>query len=198
LLGGPGATRRSFSHGGGSCRASRANAHRTLRAAHRGAAYGSPEQPNYVDLDPTTGLHMTGGVQVVELEAYRLEVTGKVGRPLSLTYDELRCIGPKIEMECTLVCPGFFTDIATWAGAPLNKVLELAQVQPGATGIKLFGADGYAVSVPMDAVRDSRNFLAYEWEGEPIPVFHGFPVRAVFPALDGGRWMKWLVKIEVE
>ena len=32
---------------------------------------------------------------------------------------------------------------------------------------------------------------------EPLPILHGFPVRTVFPALEGNKWVKWLVEIEV-
>lgn len=152
--------------------------------------------PGYAQLDETTNLHVTGKAPEIELASWRLEVTGKVDRPLSLTYDELRCL-PKVELRCTLVCPGFFEDEATWAGVPLYVVLEMAGLQPGATGIKLYAADGYATVVYMDAAREKGNFIAYEWEGEPLPILHGFPVRMVFPALDGNRWVKWLVKIEV-
>ena len=41
-------------------------------------------------------------------------------------------------------------------------------------------------------------FLAYELRGEPVPILHGFPVRAAFPGLPGFYWVKWLVKIEVK
>jgi DMSO/TMAO reductase YedYZ molybdopterin-dependent catalytic subunit len=40
-------------------------------------------------------------------------------------------------------------------------------------------------------------FLAYEWEQQPVPIIHGFPIRAAFPGLLGANWVKWLVKIEV-
>jgi DMSO/TMAO reductase YedYZ molybdopterin-dependent catalytic subunit len=152
--------------------------------------------PGYAELDPTTGLHVTGGAPEVNLEAYRLEVTGKVDRPLTLTYDELRCM-PKLEVHCTLICPGFFQDEATWAGASLDYVLDQAGVHPDAEGLKLVSVDGYVTEVSMEAAREGDNFLAYEWEGEPLPVLHGFPVRAVFPALQGNKWAKWLVEIEV-
>jgi len=49
-----------------------------------------------------------------------------VDNPLSLAYNNLRCM-PRAETRCTLVCPGFFKDDATWAGAPLDHILELAQ-----------------------------------------------------------------------
>jgi DMSO/TMAO reductase YedYZ molybdopterin-dependent catalytic subunit len=154
------------------------------------------ETPGYTELDPATGLHVTGTVPDLDFDEWRLRVTGKVDHPLSLTYDELRCMR-KIEVPCTLVCPGFFEDEATWAGAPLKDVLELAGVQAGATGVRLVSADGYSTFVSLDEALAADAFLAYEWEGEPVPVLHGFPVRAVFPALGGNRWAKWLIEIEV-
>jgi len=147
-------------------------------------------------LDRTTGLHITGTFQEIDLDSYRLKVTGKVDNPLSLSYDDLRCM-PKSEVHCKLVCPETFVDEATWAGVPLEYVLELAAIHSGAEGIKLISADGYAMPVSMTEVRSERNLVAYKWEGEPLPILHGFPVRAVFPESMGSRWVKWLVEIEV-
>jgi DMSO/TMAO reductase YedYZ molybdopterin-dependent catalytic subunit len=152
--------------------------------------------PDYVELDPSTGLHMTGKVQEVDLDSYRLVVTGTVERALSLTYDELRCM-PRVEATCTLVCPGFFEDEGTWAGAPITHVLELAEPGPDAIGLRLVSADGYAALATLEMVESQGAFLAYEWVGEPLPVLHGFPVRAVFPESSGSVWVKWLVEIEV-
>ena len=81
------------------------------------------EVPGYAQLDESSGLHVTGKVQVVDLPSYRLKVTGKVDRPLELTYDDLRCM-PKKLVPCTLVCPGFFEDTGTWSGASLKQVLR--------------------------------------------------------------------------
>ena len=46
--------------------------------------------PGYTEVDPATGLHMTGTPQVIDLATYRLTVEGKVTHSLSLTYDDLR------------------------------------------------------------------------------------------------------------
>jgi len=152
--------------------------------------------PGYTDLDPSTGLHVTGKYQEIDINSYRLEVSGKVDHPQSLSYDELRCM-PKVETTTTIVCPGFFEDEATWAGVPLTYILDLAGVQQDATAIEMFSADGYSVSVTLDVARSGKNFLAYEWDGQPLPILHGFPLRAAFPGLEGNRWVKWLVKIVV-
>ena len=76
-------------------------------------------------------------------------------------------------------------------------MLELAGVQEGASRIRLVSADKYSSSVSLEEALSENNFLAYEWEGEPIPILHGFPVRAMFPELLGDNWAKWLIKIEV-
>ena len=154
------------------------------------------ERPGYTELDPATGLHITGKAPEIDLASYRLKVAGKVDRPLSLTYDELRCM-PKVEGSPELVCPGFFEDTATWAGVPLKYVLELAGVQEGASGAFLNSADGYFTGISLEEALSTENFLAYEWDGEPLPILHGFPLRAIFPGTPGGKWVKWLVEIEV-
>jgi len=157
-----------------------------------------PEKvPGYTELDPETQLHVTGTPKVIGFETYRRVITGKVAQSIKLKYDDLRCM-PKIEARPTLVCPGFFRDTASWGGASLKYVLELAGLQEGATRIRLVSADGYEVTVPMEKALSGNNFLAYELESEPIPVLHGFPVRAIFTELAGNKWVKWLVEIAVE
>ena len=141
--------------------------------------------PGYTQLDPTTGLHVTGQAQTIDLASYRLKISGRVNSPLELTFDELRCL-PKLDCDCTIICPGFFADRADWAGASLADVLKLADVQRDAKSIELIGADGYSSSVTLDEALADDSFLANEWAGKPVPILHGFPVRAVFPRLSGG------------
>ncbi len=153
--------------------------------------------PGYAELDPSTGLHVTGTLQEIDALRYRLTVTGKVARRLSLTYDQLRCMR-RIEARPSLVCPGYFTDTARWAGVPLKDVIDQANPEKGAKEIRLIGADNYTVSLPLNTAAADGNFLAYEWEGKALPALHGFPLRAVFPQLEGNQWVKWLMRMEVQ
>lgn len=153
--------------------------------------------PGYTDLDESTGLHMTGEYVEIDLETYRLEVTGKVDNPLSLSYDDLRCM-PYQEMAATIICRGYFEDRATWGGVPLSYILELAGVQEGAEQIELKSADGYFATAQLADALDPNNLIIYNWEGEPLPLLHGFPVRAGFPGRAGSYWVKYLVEIVVE
>ena len=65
--------------------------------------------PGYAQLDPSTGLHVTGKMQLIDLATYRLRVTGKVEKSIELSYDQIRCL-PKVQASPILTCPGFFTD----------------------------------------------------------------------------------------
>jgi DMSO/TMAO reductase YedYZ molybdopterin-dependent catalytic subunit len=154
------------------------------------------EIPGYTKLDPSTNLHITGTYQQIDLASYQLKVTGKVKYPLSLTLDEIRCL-PRVESAAPLICPSVFQDYARWAGTPVHYVLDLAEVQSDATTVYFISADGYSSNVPLYELNSENNFLAYEWNNQPLPILHGFPLRVVFPALAGGKWVKWLVEVSV-
>jgi DMSO/TMAO reductase YedYZ molybdopterin-dependent catalytic subunit len=152
--------------------------------------------PGYTELDKATGLHMTGTAQVIDLPSYRLKVSGSVEQPLNLKYDELRCL-PKVTANPLLSCRGYFEDKATWSGAPINEILKLAKPLPQAKTITLISSDGFRMEMDLATALNPKNFLAYELEGQPLPVLHGFPLRAVFPDREGLYWVKWLVEIKV-
>jgi DMSO/TMAO reductase YedYZ molybdopterin-dependent catalytic subunit len=154
------------------------------------------EIPYYTMLDSSTNLHITGTYQQIDLASYQLKVTGKVDYPLSLTMDEIRCL-PRVESAAPLICPSVFQDHANWAGTPIHNVLDLAGVQSDATAVYFVGADGYTGWVSLTEAYSEDNFLAYEWNNQPLPILHGFPLRVVFPALSGGKWVKWVVEINV-
>jgi DMSO/TMAO reductase YedYZ molybdopterin-dependent catalytic subunit len=153
--------------------------------------------PGFAQLDESTGLHMTGSPKDISLAGYQLKVDGKVSHPLALTYDELRCM-PKITTKTTLVCKGNFEDVATWAGVPLKYILDLAALQPDAKDVLLIGADKYEAYLSVKDALLPDNFLAYEWNDQPLPILHGFPLRAVMPTMFGAKWTKWLLEITVE
>jgi DMSO/TMAO reductase YedYZ molybdopterin-dependent catalytic subunit len=144
---------------------------------------------------------MTGRPQVIDLAGYRLDVHGNVAHQLSLAYDDLRRL-PKTTAMLSIVCSEaqfvVFADSATWSGVPLKTVLEMAGVQPGATEITMKAVDGFLTTIPLDVALNPENLLAYEFEGQPLPVLHGFPLRAVIPHRPGADSIKWLVDIEVK
>ena len=153
--------------------------------------------PGFAELDDSTGLHVTGKAPELDFSTYRLQITGLVENPLSLDYDQLRCL-PKVSENPLLVCRGYFEDRANWSGVLIDDILRLAQPLPQAQNISLVSADGFRMKIDLETATDRESFLAYELEGKPLPILHGFPLRAVIPSREGNFWVKWLIEINVQ
>jgi DMSO/TMAO reductase YedYZ molybdopterin-dependent catalytic subunit len=86
----------------------------------------------------------------------------------------------------------------------LADVLKRAGVKESAKEILFGGADApigtmpdFDRSIPIAKALDSQTLLAYEMNGETLPVKHGFPLRVVAPGWAGDAWIKWLTSISV-
>ena len=159
------------------------------------------QHPSEVDntLLPITSieaLHRTGRPVEVDIEEYRLVIDGLVERPLSLTYQELLS-RRRISEVVLLICPGYFWDNAQWTGTPLALLLEEAGLREGAKNVRFHALDGYRSSLSLEEALAEGVFLAYQVNGESLPLEHGFPLRLVARGQFGGRWVKWLERIEV-
>jgi DMSO/TMAO reductase YedYZ molybdopterin-dependent catalytic subunit len=139
----------------------------------------------------------------VDLETWRLGVTGMVDRPFQLTFDELLAL-PQVESDITLACVsntvgGDLVGNARWRGVRLTDLLERAGVQAGADQIVGRSVDGWTGGFPTEAALDGREpLVAVAMNGEPLPRDHGFPARLVVPGLFGYvSATKWLSEIEL-
>ncbi|MEI6873577.1 MAG: molybdopterin-dependent oxidoreductase [Spirochaetota bacterium] len=153
--------------------------------------------PGFVQLDATTNLHVTGKAPRIDVASWRLTIAGKVRKPLSLTFKDLRRF-PRLSTKDPIICTGYFEDYARWSGASLAALLDRAGPDDDAKSLTLVAADGYEAVVTLAEARSGYALIAYELEGKAIPVLHGYPVRAAFPGLPGNRWVKWLVEIRLE
>jgi DMSO/TMAO reductase YedYZ molybdopterin-dependent catalytic subunit len=139
----------------------------------------------------------------VDVDSWRLRVTGMVQQPLELTFDELTAMGTE-EHWTTLCCVsnevgGGLIGNALWSGVPLRQVLDRAGVDDAASQIVGRSVDGFTAGFPTSAAYDGRAaLLAVAMNGEPLPVEHGFPLRLVVPGLYGYvSATKWLSDLEL-
>jgi sulfite oxidase len=60
-----------------------------------------------------------------------------------------------------------------------------------------FQGKHFEVSIPIERALDPRNeiILAYECNGEDLPVTHGYPVRLICPGYIAVRSPKWVSKL---
>ena len=114
----------------------------------------------------------------VNLDQWRLEVTGAVKKPLSLTYAQLLKL-PSIERNVLLICPGFFANHGRWQGISVTELLEMAAAEEGISHVSFRGPAGrYAKAerFSIDEISADKIFLAYRVNGKVLPVKHGYPL----------------------
>ncbi|GAA2754169.1 molybdopterin-dependent oxidoreductase [Amnibacterium kyonggiense] len=140
----------------------------------------------------------------IDPAAWRLEVTGEVENPFTLTYRQLSAL-PMHESPTTLMCVsnevgGTLNGTAVWLGTSIRDLLARARPKAGADMVLSSGADGFSASTPLSVLQDEGrdSLLAVGMNGDPLPQLHGFPVRMVVPGLYGYvSATKWLTRLEV-
>jgi DMSO/TMAO reductase YedYZ molybdopterin-dependent catalytic subunit len=134
---------------------------------------------------------------------WKLRIHGMVDHEIELTFDDL-LKRPVVHKWVTLTCVsnevgGDLIGNALWSGVVLKDLLEEAGPSKDADAIQSTSKDGFTAGTPLPTLLDGRQaMLAFEMNGQPLPVEHGFPVRIVVPGLYGYvSATKWLVDIEV-
>jgi DMSO/TMAO reductase YedYZ molybdopterin-dependent catalytic subunit len=154
------------------------------------------------------------------MSEWKLKVDGVVNQTLSLSMDDLKKL-PRVELVGVLECAGNgrtfyqphlpgaqwrFGSVGNgkWAGVRFRDVLEKARLKDSAKEILFDGADvplgkmeDFRRTVPVKKALDPDTLLAYEMNGQALPIEHGFPLRLIVPGWAGDSWVKWLQHIEV-
>ena len=154
----------------------------------------------------------------IDLGTWSLAVDGLVEKELALTFDDILSM-PKVEMANTLECSGNSRSLlkkkasgtpwtvggvgnAVWGGIWLKDILNRAGLQSKAKHVCFEGFDipkgkaqiKFIRSIPIEKAIAST-ILVYEMNGEPLPLKHGFPLRALALGWTGANCVKWLSKI---
>jgi DMSO/TMAO reductase YedYZ molybdopterin-dependent catalytic subunit len=159
-------------------------------------------------------------VPTVNLAEWRLTVDGEVGNPLTLTMDDIKKL-PSVEMVAVVECAGNGRSFADppvpglqwsngsvgngrWKGVRLADLLKRAGIKDSGKEVLFNGADvpigtmqDFRRSIPVQKALDPNTLLAYEMNGVPLPVKHGFPMRVISAGWASDSWVKWLTNVTV-
>lgn len=153
---------------------------------------------------------------------YRLKISGKVSQPLDLSLTSLKSDFESAEVvavnQCSGNSRGFFKPRvpggqlgngamgnARWRGVRLKDLLNKAGVAAGAKQVLFDGLDrpvtagtpDYIKAISIDHALDGEVIVAYQMNGEELPMLNGYPLRLVVPGHYGTYWVKHLSEITV-
>ncbi|HEU4647125.1 MAG TPA: sulfite oxidase [Burkholderiales bacterium] len=157
---------------------------------------------------------------VANRDAWRVEIDG-VTSPRAITVGELKTLGLET-VPMVLQCSGngraFFSHKASgspwkvgaagcslWSGVPLKAVVEaLGGVRQGMRYMTSIGGEVFPAGIDPKSVMVERSvpwnvmeraILAWELNGEPIPLAHGGPLRLIIPGYYGINNIKYVKRL---
>jgi len=145
------------------------------------------------------GAANAGVIDLAQSPDYRLEVTGKVGRPLSLTVDQLQAL-PTHSAELPIACVEGWSYSAGWSGVRVRDLLAMAGADRHRTVLveSLEPNGAYRTStLNSGQAADRDTLLATHLDGQVLAVDHGFPCRLIAPNRPGVLQTKWVTKVTV-
>jgi DMSO/TMAO reductase YedYZ molybdopterin-dependent catalytic subunit len=141
---------------------------------------------------------VTGSLPSESAAEYRLEVSGLVQRPTTMTLPQLKALPPTHLTKDFQCVTGWRVPDVKWTGVRLADLLDHVGVKPGATHLRFFSFDGeYTESLTMAQARRDDVIVAYAMIGNTVTNEHGGPVRLYVAPMYGYKSCKWLKRIEV-
>jgi len=156
----------------------------------------------------------------ISLSDWSLTIEGEVNKPLVLSFYQIYRM-PKAIVSNTIECSGNSRSLletkasgnpwtiggvgnAVWGGVWLREFFDRAELKANARHVAFEGLDKPLGSAQIQFIRSipiekalSSLLLAYEMNGEPLPLKHGYPLRALALGWTGANCVKWLHKITV-
>lgn len=150
------------------------------------------------NLDPAIGPRDNSikGVQDVDIESYRLKISGLVNTPKEVAYNDVRQL-EVYERKITLYCVEGWDATILWKGALLKDIMDLAGVKSSANTVIFHSVDGYTTSLPLDTIVSNQLIMAYGANGLDLPPEMGFPFIVVAEDKLGYKWARWVSEIEL-
>ena len=124
--------------------------------------------------------------------AWDLRVDGDVDAPFRVTYEEYLRL-PTVRTTSDFHCvTGWTTYDNGWEGVTIREIAARARARPSARFVTFTCGDGYTTSHPLDVLLEEGVLLAHRWDGNPLPLEHGGPVRLLVPKRYAYKSAKWV------
>jgi DMSO/TMAO reductase YedYZ molybdopterin-dependent catalytic subunit len=163
---------------------------------------GTISRPEDSRLPP--GQHLVKNWPILDLgqtpniarENWHLDIVGAVEFPTTWRWHDLMS-APQTHKLSDIHCVTSWSRYDNnWDGVTTHDLLDAVRPTPEATHVLLTSNDGYTTNLTLEDFASPEAMIVHSWEGQPLPLDHGGPVRLVVPHLYFWKSAKWLRKIE--
>jgi DMSO/TMAO reductase YedYZ molybdopterin-dependent catalytic subunit len=136
---------------------------------------------------------------------WNLSVAGLVEQPLDLSLAELRAMPSRTQIT-RHDCVEGWSCIGKWRGVQLAALLDRARLKPNARYVVFYCADNlfatgddkdkYYESIGLQDAYHPQTILAYDMNGETLPIAHGAPLRLRVEQQLGYKMAKYVMRVE--
>lgn len=133
-------------------------------------------------------------IPIIDPNSFKLIIDGAVNNPLQISMKEIQAL-PLTSMVIRHVCVEGWAAIVQWGGVRLADLAKLAQPKAGAKYVYFESADGYYESWDIASSLHPQTLLAYQKNGNNLPVENGAPLRLAAPIKLGYKQSKWVTRV---
>src|SRR5271170_6649024 len=136
-----------------------------------------------------------------DFRQWRMKIDGLVARPQELSLDQLRAMPSRTQIT-RHDCVEGWSAIGKWTGVPLGAILSFAGLQTSARYIVFYCADileagaPYYESIDLIDAFHPQTILAYELNGNRLPIGNGAPLRLRVERQLGYKHAKYIMRIQ--
>ena len=141
-------------------------------------------------------LRHIGGVPSFDVTAWKLEVSGEVERPVTLTFEDVKTL-PSVTVVSDFHCvEGWSVLNNWWQGVPFRTITEIVKPKENAQYVTFESEDGYVTSLVLSDLLKGDVLLAYKLNNKLLPAERGGPLRLIVPHKYAYKSAMWLKRIK--
>jgi DMSO/TMAO reductase YedYZ molybdopterin-dependent catalytic subunit len=137
-----------------------------------------------------------GDTPEIDTAAWRFRVWGEVQAPLLWTWEEFMKFPQttlRADFHCVTRWSRFDDD---WTGVLFKDLVNFIGVKPSAKFVMQHAYGGYTTNNSMEVMLEEDVIFAHTFNGEPLPVKHGGPMRVFTPRRYAWKGAKWVNGLE--
>jgi len=129
------------------------------------------------------------------LDEWTFSIDGEIDEPRRWSWEEFRALPSEtvtVDIHCVTTWSKFDT---RFAGVSVDTLFEAARPTADAHFVVATSKTGYTTNLPLEDVTGGRAWVVWEYDGGPLPVEHGGPVRLLVPHLYFWKSAKWVTRL---